>query len=57
MKARLTLLTFGLALVAMVSLGLQAQERGAVQEKDDIITSEQQLEKQFAEFQEAAAQA
>src|SRR6266542_3829613 len=53
LKARLTLVAFGLTVLALISFGLQAQERGAIQDKDDIITSEQQLARQFADFQDA----
>ena len=53
MKARLILVAFGVAMLTIISFGLQAQERSAAQEKDDIITSEQQLARQFADFQDA----
>ena len=53
MKARLILLGLGLCLATIVSFELSGQERGAIQAKDDIITNEQQLERQFAEFQDA----
>ena len=52
MKARLILVALGVAMLTMFSLGIEAQERAA-QEKDDIITSEQQLARQFADFQDA----
>jgi hypothetical protein len=55
MKPRLILVSLGLAAVAILSLGLQAQEqpKSAAQGKDEIITSEQQLLRQFTDFQEA----
>jgi hypothetical protein len=53
MKARLTLLAFGLALLTMISFGVQAQERAAAQKNDDIIASEQDLARRFADFQDA----
>ncbi len=53
MKPRFILVMLGIAALAVLSIGLQAQEKGAVQDKDDIITSEQQLARQFAEFQDA----
>jgi hypothetical protein len=53
MKARFILVVFGLAALAVLSIGLQAQEKGVVPDKDDLITSEQQLARQFAEFQDA----
>jgi hypothetical protein len=55
MKPRLILVSLGLAALAILSLGLQAQEqpRTGTQGKDEIITSEQQLMRQFADFQEA----
>lgn len=52
-RARIILAMLGMAVLAVLSLGLQAQEKGVVQEKDDLITSEQQLARQFAEFQDA----
>ncbi len=55
MKPRLILVSLGLAMLAMLSLGLQAQEqpKASTQEKDDIITSEQVLQAQFASFTDA----
>lgn len=53
MKARIILLTIGMAMVALVSFSLQAQEKTNAQQKDDIIASEQQLARQFADFQDA----
>lgn len=53
MKARFILVMLGIAALAVLSIGLQAQEKGAVQDKDDLITSEQQLARKFAEFQDA----
>ena len=56
MKARLILVSLGLFALAIFSLGLnlKAQERtkNPTQEKDDIITSEQQLARLFADFQD-----
>jgi hypothetical protein len=53
MKPRFILVMLGIAALAVLSLGLQAQDKGGTQTKDDIITSEQQLARQFAEFQDA----
>jgi hypothetical protein len=53
MKARFILVMLGMAALAVLSIGLQAQEKGVVPDKDDLITSEQQLARQFAEFQDA----
>jgi hypothetical protein len=55
MKSRLILVSLGLAALAILSLGLQAQEqpKTGTQDRDEIITSEQQLMRQFAGFQEA----
>src|SRR5260221_12375918 len=53
MKPRLTLVALGLIALAMMSLGLQAQDppKATTQEKDEILTSEQRLMVQFGEFQ------
>jgi hypothetical protein len=55
MRARLILVGLGLVALTILSLGLQAQPpAGSGQDgKDDIITNEQQLARQFAEFQDA----
>jgi len=56
MKARLILLTLGLAALTILSFGIQAQERASTaqaQEKDDLITSERELARKFADFQDA----
>jgi hypothetical protein len=55
MKPRLTLVALGLIALAMISLGLQAQDqpKATTQEKDEITTSEQQLMRQFGEFQDS----
>jgi hypothetical protein len=53
MKPRFILVMLGIAALAVLSLGSQAQEKGGGQSKDDIITSDQQLARQFAEFQDA----
>jgi hypothetical protein len=54
MRARLILVALGLVALTIVSLGLQAQPpAGSSQDsKDDIVTNEQQLARQFAEFQD-----
>jgi hypothetical protein len=54
MKPRLTLVALGLAALAIISLGLQAQDQPkTTTEKDEILTSEQQLLRQFGEFQDS----
>ena len=53
MKVRIILVAFSLALLTMLSFGIQAQERAATQQKDDIIASEQELARRFADFQDA----
>lgn len=53
MKVRIILVAFSLALLTMLSFGIQAQERAATQQKDDIISSEQELARRFADFQDA----
>ena len=55
MRARLILVSLGLAVLTILSFGLQAQpSKGSTQDgKDDIITNEQQLARQFADFQDA----
>lgn len=52
MKPRLILVSLGLVALAIFSLGSQAQDqpKPAIQEKDDIILSEQVLQAQFAAF-------
>ena len=50
MKARLILVSLGLAVVAMLSLGIQAQEQ-TKNDKDDLIAREQRLANLFADFQ------
>ncbi len=53
MKPRLILVSLGLALLSLYAIGTSAQEQAkTAQEKDDIITSEQQLLRQFADFQD-----
>jgi hypothetical protein len=52
MKPRLTLVVLGLAFCVLVALGLKAQEPAQPQ-RDDIVTSEQQLKAQFAKFTES----
>src|SRR5476649_2811091 len=55
MKPRLTLVALGLIALAMISLGLQArdQPRATPQDKDEILSSEKQLLRQFGEFQDS----
>ena len=53
MKARLILVAFSLGLLTIISFGSQAQERAITQEKDDVIASEQELARRFADFQDA----
>ena len=55
MKARMILVSLGLVTLTILSFGLQAQEgtKGTPQaSKDDILTNEQQLARQFADFQD-----
>lgn len=53
MKPRLILVSLGLAVLAIVSLGIEAQEQPKGPAKDDVITSEQQLARLFGDFQDA----
>ncbi len=50
MKARLILVSLGLAVIALLSLGIQAQEQ-TKNDKDDLTSSQQQLANLFADFQ------
>jgi len=56
MKSRLILALMGMAALAFVSFTLQAQDQAkkapSPVEKDDLITDEQQLARQFADFQD-----
>ena len=54
MKQRLILIAFGFAALTILSIGLSAQERvkNEPASPDEIITSEQQLARQFADFQD-----
>jgi hypothetical protein len=55
MKPRLILVSLGLTALALLSLGLQAQEQpnSLTKDKDEIITSEKQLLRMFGDFQDA----
>src|SRR5262249_1592190 len=55
MKPRLILVSLGLAMIGLISLGLQAQESSTPGQggKDEIILSEEQLRAQFTAFTEA----
>ena len=55
LRARLILASLGLAFLAIISLGVNAQDTKTTPQgnKDDIITSEQQLARQFGEFVDA----
>lgn len=53
MKSRFILVMLGMAALAVLSLGLQAQEKVQTPDKEELFNSEQQLARQFAEFQDA----
>ena len=53
MKPRLILVSLGLAMLSFIAIGISAQEQAkTAQDKDDIVTSEQQLLRQFSDFQD-----